>query len=55
VLARRDDAVPCRAALDAVQTYQQKTNADDIDRSLGTYAEFVRREYDLAVRHARRK
>jgi hypothetical protein len=54
-LVQRDDAVPCRAALAAVQTYQQKTNADEIDRSLQQYASFVGREYDLAARHARRR
>jgi hypothetical protein len=54
-LVQRDDAVPCRAALDAVQKYQQKTNGDEIDNSLRTYADFVRREYDLAVRHAERR
>jgi hypothetical protein len=54
-LVERDDAVPCRAALAAVQTYQQKTSADEIDRALEQYASFVGREYDLAVRHAQRR
>ena len=54
-LVQREDAMPCRAALDAVQTYQQKTNADEIDRSLQTYAAFVAREYDLAARHSQRR
>jgi hypothetical protein len=54
-LARRDDAVPCRAALAAVQAYQQKTTADEIDRALQQYASFVGREYDLAARHAQRR
>jgi hypothetical protein len=54
-LVQRDDAVPCRAALEAVQTFQQRTNAEEIDRSLKTYADFVKREYDLAVKHADRK
>jgi len=54
-LAQRDDTMPCRAALDAVQQFQRKTNAEEIDRSLQTYADFVKREYELAVRHARRK
>src|SRR5262249_5794851 len=47
--------VPCRAALDAVQKYQQKTNADEIDDSLRTYAAFVKREHELAVRHSQRR
>jgi hypothetical protein len=54
-LVQRDDAVPCRAALAAVQTYQQKTSADEIDRALQQYASFVGREYDLAARHAERR
>lgn|SRR5262249_28403281 len=54
-LARRDDSVPCRAALDAVQQFQRKTNADEIDRSLQTYAEFVKREHALAARHSQRR
>jgi hypothetical protein len=54
-LVQRDDAVPCRAALAAVQTYQQRTNADEIDRALQTYASFVGREYELAARHAERR
>jgi hypothetical protein len=54
-LVQRDDAVPCRAALAAVQAYQQKTNADEIDRALQQYASFVGREYDLAARHAKRR
>src|SRR5439155_18628903 len=33
-LAQRDDATPCRAALDAVQQFQRKTNAEEIDSSL---------------------
>src|SRR5438067_8473213 len=39
-LAQRDDAVPCRAALDAVQQFQRKTNAEEIDNSLRMYADF---------------
>jgi len=54
-LVQREDAVPCRAALDAVQAYQQKANAEEIDRSLQTYASFVAREYDLAERHSHRR
>lgn len=54
-LAQRDDAMPCRAALDAVQQFQRKTNAEEIDASLQTYADFVKREYALASKHADRK
>ena len=54
-LAQRDDAVPCRAALEAVQTYQQRTDAAEIDRSLQQYASFVGREYELAAKHATRR
>jgi hypothetical protein len=54
-LVQQDDAVPCRAALDAVQQFQRKSNAEEIDRSLQTYADFVKREYELAAKHAERK
>jgi hypothetical protein len=54
-LAQRDDSVPCRAALDAVQNYARKGNADEINQSLQTYAAFVTKEYDLAVKHATRR
>jgi hypothetical protein len=54
-LAQRDDSVPCRAALDAVQNYSSKTNADDINQSLRTYAAFVTKQYELAVKHATRR
>jgi len=54
-LVQREDSVPCRAALDAVQAYQQKANPEEIDRSLQTYASFVAREYDLAERHSHRR
>ena len=54
-LVQRDNSTPCRAALDAVQAYQQKTSADQIDASLRSYADFVTREYELAARHSRRK
>jgi hypothetical protein len=55
VLAQRDQSIPCRAALDAVQTYARKTNPDEIDQSLRTYADFVKREYDVAAKHAQRR
>ena len=54
-LAQRDDSVPCRAALDAVQNYARKGNADEINQSLQTYAAFVTKEYELAMKHATRK
>lgn len=55
VLAQRDDSIPCRAALDAVQSYSDKTSADDINQSLRAYAAFVTKQYDLAVKHATRR
>jgi hypothetical protein len=54
-LAQRDESIPCRAALDAVQNIARKTNADEIDQSLRTYAELVKRQYDLAAKHATRR
>jgi hypothetical protein len=54
-LVQRDDSIPCRAALDAVHTYQQKSNAEEIDNSLRTYAAFVQKEYALAEKHATRR
>jgi len=54
-LALRDESIPCRAALDAVQTYARNGNPNEIDQALRTYAAFVTREYELAVKHSRRK
>jgi hypothetical protein len=54
-IVAREDNVPCRAALDAVQAYQGKADAAQIDASLRTYADFVTREYQLAVKHSERK
>jgi hypothetical protein len=54
-LVQREDSIPCRAALDAVQSYARKSSADDINQSLQTYAAFVTKEYELAVKHATRK
>jgi hypothetical protein len=54
-LAQRDESIPCRAALDAVQTYTRSGNPTEIDQALRTYAAFVTREYELAVKHSRRK
>ena len=54
-LAQRDDSIPCRAALEAVQTFESKGTPDQIDQSLRTYADFVTRQYELAAKHAQRK
>jgi len=54
-LVARQDNVPCHAALDAVQTYKSTSDPAQIDRSLRTYADFVTREYDLAVKHSQRR
>jgi hypothetical protein len=54
-LAQRDESVPCRAALDAVQAVARKGNPDEIDQSLRMYAAFVTREHELAVKHSQRK
>jgi hypothetical protein len=53
-IVQRDDSIPCRAAIDAVQNVARKTNADEIDQSLRTYADFVKRQYELAARHSER-
>jgi hypothetical protein len=54
-LVQRDDSIPCRAALDAVQNVARKTNPDEIEQSLRTYADLVKRQYDLAAKHATRR
>ena len=54
-LAERDDSVPCHAALDAVQAYEKRGAADQVDKSLRTYADFVNKEYQLAMKHSQRK
>jgi hypothetical protein len=54
-LVERDENVACRAALDAVQAYERRASADQIDTSLRTYADFVTREYKLAEKHSQRK
>ena len=44
-LVEHRDSVPCHAALEAVQAYQQKrAKPDQIDASLRTYADFVTKE-----------
>jgi hypothetical protein len=50
--------VPCRAAIDAVDTYKQRVadrTPEQIDESLRTYAAFVTREWELAKKAADRK
>ena len=56
LIAQREQSVPCRAAIDAVETYRSKS-ADPaaINQSLGVYAAFVTREYEVATKHAQRK
>ncbi|HWF84602.1 MAG TPA: hypothetical protein VG222_07145 [Vicinamibacterales bacterium] len=55
-IAQREQSLPCRAALDAVEMYRTKSaNPAAIDQSLGTYAAFVTREYEIAAKHAQRK
>jgi hypothetical protein len=55
-IARRADSPPCRAALDAVTTYQARGGSPEaIDQSLRAYAAFVSREHDLAAKHAERR
>jgi hypothetical protein len=55
-IAGREQSPPCRAALDAVETYRGRGgSADAIDQSLRTYAAFVTREYELAAKHAQMK
>lgn len=54
-LVEHDDNVPCHAALDAVQAYEKQEPADQIDKSLHTYADFVGKEYTLAVKHSQRR
>jgi hypothetical protein len=54
-LVQRDDSIPCRAALDAVQTLERQGSPEQIDQSLRTYADFVTRQYELAAKHSQRK
>ena len=54
-LVERDDNMPCHAALDYVQAYAKTAGTDRIDAALRTYAAFVTREYELAVKHAERR
>ena len=54
-LVERNDNVPCHAALEAMQAYERRGHTQSIDKSLRTYADFVTREYALAVKHSQRK
>jgi hypothetical protein len=52
------DEVPCRAAIEAVETYKARVadrTPEQIDESLRTYAAFVAREWELAKKAATRK
>jgi hypothetical protein len=55
VLVERNDNVPCHAALDAVQAYERRGAADQVDKSLQAYADFVNKEYALAQKHSQRR
>jgi hypothetical protein len=53
-----EDSEPRRTARDAVEALLRKAqaeNEEEADRSARTYADFVARQYDTAVVHARRK
>jgi hypothetical protein len=54
-LVEHDDNIPCHAALDAVEAYEENEPAEQVDKSLRTYADFVTREYELAVKHSQRR
>jgi hypothetical protein len=54
-VSAREESIPCRAAIDAVESYRQKSSADDIDRSLRNYRDLVAREYGLAEQAAVRR
>lgn len=52
------ETTPHRAAREAIDAYLQRanpSNADAIDGLVRQYADIVKREYDLAVRHSRPK
>jgi len=54
-LVEHRDTVPCHAALEAVQSYEKRAKPDQVDKSLKTYADFVSREYELAVKHSQHR
>ena len=52
------DSVPRRTAREAVDTFLQKSQAGDeegADRSARMYADFVKKQYDVAVAHSRKR
>jgi len=56
--AAGEESTPHRSAREAVDAYLQKAKAndsEDTDRAVRTYADFVRKQHDLAVKHARPK
>jgi hypothetical protein len=53
-----EESTPHRSAREAVDAFAQKAaagKADEADQSLRTYAAFVKRQYDVAAKHAVRK
>ena len=53
-----EESPPHRSAREAVDAYLQKAKAhdpEDTDHSVRTYADFVRKQHELAVKHARPK
>jgi hypothetical protein len=53
-----DEAIPVRSARDAVTAWADKAktaSAEDVDRSMQTYVQFVTRQYEVAAKHAVRK
>jgi len=53
-----EESIPVRSARDAVTAWADKAktgSADDIDRSMQTYVQFVTRQYEVAAKHAARK
>jgi hypothetical protein len=57
VAADAAESVPHRSARFAVDAWLQRTGAsdDEVDRSVRTYADFVKKQYEAAAKHATRK
>jgi hypothetical protein len=54
--AQSDVSVPVRTARDAVATFLQQAKAgQSVDGAVAEYAAFVKRQYDVAVKHAEPK
>ena len=56
--AGREESPPHRSAREAVETYLQKAksgDSEDTDRAVRIYADFVRKQLQLAVKHAQPK